>query len=285
MTYLLTTIVMLVVQNRRTWSWNAAGAMFALGFGTLAHYDYLAVGQDQLIGGTWPDNEPAVSCLDWQTGEPNAKYWVTNLLATTVGRAVTKSIVACNVTGGAPGPPPSKISCLSGEQWAGGDVGVANLTVAAAVGHCRMLPKCGGFTTATAGDTCSAGGAEVFEMHFKDSWGVKNGHHVKGSTSWPLPQPPLPPSSATPVYVMPYLLDGKRGALLINKKAVRTTLRLQGISGGVATIVEVEESAAEPGFAPPLSRTIGVDGELSLGPFAVAVLSDLQIAASNTVQG
>ena len=42
-----------VGMNRRTYSWNAAGAVFALGFATLAHYDYLAVGQDQLIGGTF----------------------------------------------------------------------------------------------------------------------------------------------------------------------------------------------------------------------------------------
>ena len=256
--------------------------MFALGFGTLAHYDYLAVGQDQLIGGTWPDNEPAVSSLDWQTGEPNAKYWVTNLLATTVGQAMTKSIVACNVTGGTPAPPPSPITCMSGVQWAGGDVGVANLTVTAAVERCRMMPKCGGFTTATAvGDACTAG--QVIEMHFKDSWGVKNGHHVKGSTSWPLPPPPLPPSTAAPIYAMPYLMGGKRGALLINKKAVRTTVGLDGISGGLAAVVEVDEASAEPGFAPPLSRIIGAKGELSLGPFAVAVLSDL-VAASKAVR-
>ena len=37
------------------------------------------------IGGTWPDNEPAVSCMDWTSGQVNAKYWVTQLLAQTVG--------------------------------------------------------------------------------------------------------------------------------------------------------------------------------------------------------
>lgn len=31
------------------------------------------VGADQLIGGVWPDNEPGVSCLDWKSGQPNAK--------------------------------------------------------------------------------------------------------------------------------------------------------------------------------------------------------------------
>ena len=38
-----------------------------------AERGYLFVGQDQLVGGTWPDNEPAVTMLDWQSGEPNAK--------------------------------------------------------------------------------------------------------------------------------------------------------------------------------------------------------------------
>ena len=82
---------------------------------------------------------------------------------------------------------------------------------------------------------------------------------------------------------MPYLMGGKRGALLINKKAVRTTVGLDGISGGLAAVVEVDEASAEPGFAPPLSRIIGAKGELSLGPFAVAVLSDL-VAASKAVR-
>jgi len=293
--------------NRRTWSWNAAGAVFALGFSTLAHYDYLAVGQDQcvqstapaiqgllrglpllltlpvcvrvfscrLIGGTWPDNEPAVSSLDWQTGEPNAKYWVTNLLATTIGRPVEKSIMACNVTSNAPAPPPSQDTCLSDMQFGGGDVGVANVTVAAAVERCRMMPKCGGFTTSGADENCSASSARVFEMHFKDSRGVKNGRHVKGSTSWPLPPPPLPPSSAVPVHAMPYIMGGARGALLINKKAVRLEVRLEGVSGGVATMVEVDEASAEPGLAPPISRPVSAGGMLSLGPFGVAVVSEL----------
>ena len=89
-------------------------------------------------------------------------------------------------------------------------------------------------------------------MHFKDSWGVKNGHRVKGSTSWPLPPPALPPSSAAPVYAMPYVLDGKKGVLLVNKKAARTVVRLEGISGGVAAVVEVEEARHEQNPRPAL---------------------------------
>ena len=34
--------------------------------------------------------------LDWQTGQPNAKYWVTQLLASTVGAAVEKALYPCS---------------------------------------------------------------------------------------------------------------------------------------------------------------------------------------------
>ena len=54
--------------NRKTWAWNAAAGVFAYAFGTLAEHGYLLVGHDQLVAGTWPDNEPAVAMLDWVTG-------------------------------------------------------------------------------------------------------------------------------------------------------------------------------------------------------------------------
>lgn len=84
--------------NRTTVSWNAAASLFAFAFGTLAERGYLFVGQDQLVGGTWPDNEPAVSMLDWQSGEPNAKYWVTRLLAATVGSRAPKRLSPSNTS-------------------------------------------------------------------------------------------------------------------------------------------------------------------------------------------
>ena len=84
--------------NRDTWSWNAAAGVFAYAFGTLAERGYLVVGQDQLVAGTWPDNEPAVAMLDWVTGDPNAKYFVTQLLSSTVGAAVEKALYACTIT-------------------------------------------------------------------------------------------------------------------------------------------------------------------------------------------
>ena len=46
-----------------------------------------------------------------------------------------------------------------------------------------------------------------------------------------------------------------------------------GLSCASATIVEVVGD--EPGFQPPLARELSHDGALTLGPFGVAVLTDL----------
>ena len=43
------------------------------------------VSSDQLIGGPWPDNFPSVTSLDWTTGDPNAKYYAVQMLASTLG--------------------------------------------------------------------------------------------------------------------------------------------------------------------------------------------------------
>ena len=40
----------------------------------------------------------AVAMLDWMTGDPNSKYYVTQLLASTVGAAVEKALFASTVT-------------------------------------------------------------------------------------------------------------------------------------------------------------------------------------------
>ena len=101
--------------NRATWSWNAAAAVFALGFATLAELGYKYVGADQLVGGVWPDNEPAVSCLDWQTGEPNAKYYAITALTSSVGTSAAKTIFKSNVTlAGGPGAFDAKVTGATG---------------------------------------------------------------------------------------------------------------------------------------------------------------------------
>ena len=91
--------------NRKTIGWNAAAAMFAYGYGRFAALGYRYFGADQLVGGPWPDNEPAVSSIDWDTGEVNAKYWAVRMLAKALG-AGPKTIYDANVTSGPPPPPP-----------------------------------------------------------------------------------------------------------------------------------------------------------------------------------
>ena len=179
-------------------SWNVAAAVFAYGFGTLAELGYAYVGADQLIGGPWPDNNPEVSCLDWTTGEPNAKYWAIHLLASTLGGKDEKTIHAYNETAN---------GTLTSKAWN------------------SSLPK-------------------------------------------------------QPVYALPYTRNGgEKGVLLINKKQTPQSVTIAGIEGGNALVVEVAlegPDAAEPGFASPLAKEISEDGVLVLGPFAVAVVTELR---------
>ena len=57
----------------------------------MAELGFRVVGQDQLAGGPPPDNSATVSCLDWETGQPNAKYWSIHLMAQAFGTG-TKGI-------------------------------------------------------------------------------------------------------------------------------------------------------------------------------------------------
>ena len=91
--------------DRTTLGWSAAGASWAYAFGRLGERGWKYVGADQLIGGVWPDNEPAVASLDWQTGEPNAKYYAIRMLATALG-AGAKRLMRYTVSVGAGPPPP-----------------------------------------------------------------------------------------------------------------------------------------------------------------------------------
>eukprot|EP01116_Phalansterium_solitarium_P019019 TRINITY_DN5199_c0_g1_i1.p1 TRINITY_DN5199_c0_g1~~TRINITY_DN5199_c0_g1_i1.p1 ORF type:complete len:580 (+),score=185.42 TRINITY_DN5199_c0_g1_i1:19-1758(+) len=58
--------------------WNAAGAMYAYLFGELALLGVDVIGESQFVG--YPTQYPSVSEVDWTTGNPNARYWVLQLL-------------------------------------------------------------------------------------------------------------------------------------------------------------------------------------------------------------
>lgn len=58
--------------------WNLSGAMFAYLYAQLAHMGIDVLGESQLVG--FPGQFPSVTMLDWNTGQPNARYWVLKLL-------------------------------------------------------------------------------------------------------------------------------------------------------------------------------------------------------------
>ncbi len=58
--------------------WNLSGAMFAYLYAELAKQGIDILGKSQLVG--YPGQFPSVTMLDWETGKPNARYWVLKLL-------------------------------------------------------------------------------------------------------------------------------------------------------------------------------------------------------------
>jgi hypothetical protein len=58
--------------------WNAAGALYAYLYSTLAKQGIDVIGESQLVG--YPSQFPSVTMIDWKNGKPNARYWVLSLL-------------------------------------------------------------------------------------------------------------------------------------------------------------------------------------------------------------
>jgi hypothetical protein len=58
--------------------WNLSGALYAYVFAELAGMGIEYAGESQLMG--YPTQFPSVSMVDWETGQPNARYWVLKLL-------------------------------------------------------------------------------------------------------------------------------------------------------------------------------------------------------------
>lgn len=58
--------------------WNLCSATFAYLYAGLARKGIDIVGSSQLVG--YPTQFPSVTMVDWETGQPNARYWVVKLL-------------------------------------------------------------------------------------------------------------------------------------------------------------------------------------------------------------
>ena len=58
--------------------WNLAGALYGYLYIELARLEIDIVGESQLIG--YPTQFPSVSMMNWQTNQPNARFWVLKLI-------------------------------------------------------------------------------------------------------------------------------------------------------------------------------------------------------------
>jgi len=63
--------------------WHLTGAMYAYIFGELSRLGIDVAGESQLVG--YPTQFPSVSMVDWETGKPNARFWVLRLLKDNFG--------------------------------------------------------------------------------------------------------------------------------------------------------------------------------------------------------
>ncbi len=58
--------------------WNLCSAMYAYLYAELAQLGVEVVGESQLVG--YPSQFPSVSMVNWNTGQPNARFWTLKLL-------------------------------------------------------------------------------------------------------------------------------------------------------------------------------------------------------------
>jgi hypothetical protein len=58
--------------------WNMAGALYGYLYGMLSRQGIEVAGESQMVG--YPSQFPGVSLVDWNTGQPNARFWVLKLL-------------------------------------------------------------------------------------------------------------------------------------------------------------------------------------------------------------
>ena len=75
------------------------------------------------------------------------------------------------------------------------------------------------------------------------------------------------------------VMEDKKGLLLVNKKAQHMSVTIGGATGGNALVVEVATEGPdkeEPAFAPQIAKKISKEGVLQLGPFGVAVVTELE---------
>ena len=80
--------------------WNLSGALYAYAFAALSNIGIDLIGESQLVG--YPTQFPSVSMMNWNTGKPNARYWVLKLIKDSFlpGDTLTNVYVAGNGSAG-----------------------------------------------------------------------------------------------------------------------------------------------------------------------------------------
>jgi hypothetical protein len=63
--------------------WNLCGSLYAYLYVELAKRGVEVAGESQLVG--YPTQYPSVSMVDWETGQPNARFWVLKVLRDNFG--------------------------------------------------------------------------------------------------------------------------------------------------------------------------------------------------------
>ena len=293
--------------NRKTLGWNAAAASFAYAYGQLALQGFKYVGQDQLIGGPWPDNEPSVSCLDWKTGQPNAKYYAISMLANALG-AGPKSFFNISVQVPPPPPPPppeEPIATLADCAAKAKGCAKANfVSFSAHNNECSWFEACiysepGGWPPLNVSEHARS------DPHmFGPTYGTytsqvvkSTGSHKVGATAVGLCMESKKYASqncskdspgswdtrpgynnqelpVSPLFALPFIVheDAAKGILIVAKSEQGAEVVLTDSPNGTTALV-LEGVGSEPGFAPPVEKVVGADGRLSLGPFGVAIVS------------
>jgi len=278
--------------NRKTLGWSASAAHFAYGYAKLALQGFQSVGLDDLACGPWPDNEPAVTGMDWQTGEPMARFFVVRMLVASLG-AGRKQLLVANVTEASPPTPtPAPGGCFTMKdkdyKFAPGNVfpttptyphGMRPVdTPAQCCDLCKSFKNCS-FWTYENGGTAAKPKCYQYQQAcciLKTEAASGKSADVTGSISGSMKPPPV---SGPAVFVLPFVLEqphapyvaGQRGLLVVNKVDTPGELKLDGaLLGAVATVLEgVGES---PGYTEPRTTVIGPDLTLAIGPYAVATV-------------
>ena len=142
----------------------------------------------------------------------------------------------------APAAGPSGTKCVKG-LMPGGDIHVANLTVAEGIAWCRSQAHCAGFTapaTPFATATCDAASTAVLELHFKDPWGSRQPNGKDTSSSWQVGG--TRPVAGVQIWSKP-LGGGKTAALFINGGLSNYTAKLSlaelNVTAATATVTDV----------------------------------------------